>query len=115
MKQLLLFTTLIVSGCASIENIRDVEPVFQAEAKQEVIPFRDCVFDALAGNFQGVHKTRNGVVIGANPSKLAVLIEQADGMVTAYKVPYSLLGYFDLPRNAARACNSDPNSGLFGL
>jgi len=47
------------------------------------------VFDALAGNFQGVNKTANGVVIGADPSTVGVLVEQEGGNVTAYKVPYS--------------------------
>jgi hypothetical protein len=114
MRNWILITSLIIGGCASIENIRDIEPVFQAKAKQDVISFRNCVFDALAGNFQGVNKTANGVVIGADPSTVGVLIEQEGGNVTAYKVPYSLLRSFDLPRDAAQACNDDPDAGLFG-
>ena len=90
-----------------------MQPVFRAEAKQDMVAFRQCVFDALSGNFTGTQKTMNGVAIGASKAELAVLIEQVDGYVTAYKVPYSLLRQVNLPAMATARCNDDPEVGLF--
>ena len=104
---------LLLGACASVDSIREIEPVFRAEAKQEMVAFRQCVFDALSGNFTGTQKTQNGVAIGASKAELAVLIEQVGGYVTAYKVPYSLLRQTDLPALATKKCNDDPNVGLF--
>lgn len=104
---------LLLGACASVDSIREIEPVFRAEAKQEMAAFRKCVFDALSGNFTGTQKTQNGVAIGASKAELAVLIEQVEGYVTAYKVPYSLLRQTDLPALATEKCNDDPEVGLF--
>jgi len=87
--------------------------VFRAPAKQEVIRFRDCVFDALAGTFTQTHKTANGVVIGADKNTIAVLVEQDGSYVSVFKVPYSLTRNFDLPEIAARECNEDADAGVF--
>ena len=90
-------------------------PIYQAEAKHDPIKFRDCVFDALVGVFPGVvNKTQNGVVIGGDRNAVSVLIEQREGLVTAYKVPYSLIQQKHLPKDATQACNENPDAGLFG-
>lgn len=108
-----IFMSLLLGACASVDSIREIEPVFRAEAKQEMVAFRQCVFDAFSGHFTGTQKTQSGVAIGASKAELAVLVEQAEGYVTAYQVPYSLLRQTDLPALATEKCNDDPNVGLF--
>ena len=100
-------------GCASVDSIREREPVFRAEAKHGVLEFRECVFDALSGVFTFIHKTSNGVTMAQSPENVVFLIEQSGGFVTAWEVPFALLRDFDMPELAAEKCNDDPDVGLF--
>lgn len=98
-------------GCASVDSIRERDPAFRAEAKQDVIEFRDCVFDALVSTFNFINKTSNGVVQTDNFNNIVYLIEQSGGFVTAWESPFWLGG--DVPELAAEKCNDDPDVGLF--
>ena len=106
-----VFTFLV--SCTSVDSIRDREPVFRAEAKHDVLEFRECVFDALSGVFTFINKTSNGVAMAQSPENVVFLIEQSDGFVTAWEVPFALLRDFDMPELAAEKCNDDPDVGVF--
>ena len=112
-KLLTLALLTCLASCVSVDSIRERDPVFRAEAKNDVLDFRECVFDALSGVFTFINKTSNGVVMAESPNNVVFLIEQSDGFVTAWEVPFALVRDFDMPELAAEKCNDDPDVGLF--
>ena len=116
MKRYVFLTLILVAcstGCASVDSIREGDPVFRAEAKNDVMDFRECVFDALSGVFTFINKTSNGVVMAESPNTVVFLIEQSDGFVTAWEVPFALVRDFDMPELAAESAMMTPDVGLF--
>ena len=98
--------SIVLVGCTSVESVQDEAPAYRAEAKQDVVTFRQCLFNLLTGRHAKIRQTESGVISAESRDGLGFIIEQVDGYVTVYKGQRGMTGY--LPEWAAKRCNDAP-------
>ena len=101
-------TIAILGGCASANEMLELEPRAKFQAKNELPQFRDCLFRWSSSRLYTLEYNPEGIFVKSVGGPM-YLISQRSGVVSVY-VHWNMMGGWDLPVYIAGRCNDDPTS-----